>query len=68
LRTRIELLEGQLAWLMDHRPAAEAALLRPGQSLRWLRGMVDWSAQSEALRHNLRALRTATLRIVTRAR
>jgi len=53
LRTRIELLEGQLAWLMDHRPAAEAALLRPGQSLRWLRGMADWSAQSDALRHNL---------------
>jgi predicted Zn finger-like uncharacterized protein len=67
LRTRVEVLEGQLTWLMDHRPAAESALLRPGQSLRWLRGTADWSTQSDALRHNLRALRTATLRIVAAA-
>jgi hypothetical protein len=65
LRTRVEILEDQLAWLMDHRPAAEAALLRPGQSLRWLRGTADWAEQSDILRHNLRALRTAALRIVT---
>jgi phage FluMu protein Com len=67
LRARVEILEGQLAWLMDHRPAAEAALLRPGQSLRWLRGTADWAEQSEILRHNLRAMRTAALRITTTA-
>ena len=68
LAARVELLEKQLEWLMDHRPAAEAALLRPGQKLRWLRGArAVWNGegeQGEILLHNLRALRSAGIKIV----
>jgi hypothetical protein len=76
LPTRVELLEKQLEWLMDHRPAAEASLLRPGQKLRWLRGApTAWSGegdplsghQGEILLHNARALRSAALTIVVTA-
>jgi phage FluMu protein Com len=73
---RVELLEKQLEWLMDHRPAAEASLLRPGQRLRWLRSApVPWTGegeplagvQGEILLHNARALRSAALTIVVTA-
>jgi hypothetical protein len=58
--------------VMDHRPAAEASLLRPGQRLRWMRGApVPWNGQGdpysgpqgEILLHNIRALRSAVLTI-----
>jgi len=76
LPARVELLEQQLEWLMDHRPAAEASLLRPGQRLRWLRSApVPWTGegeplagvQGEILLHNARALRSAALKIVVAA-
>ena len=76
LPARLELLEQQLEWLMDHRPAAEASLLRPGQKLRWLRGApADLDAgddplaepRGETLLHNLRALRTGTIKVAAAA-
>jgi hypothetical protein len=76
LPSRVELLEKQLEWIMDHRPAAEASLLRPGQRLRWLRGApVPWTGdgeplsglQGEVLLHNARALRSAALTIFAAA-
>lgn len=60
MESRIELLERQLEWLMDHRPPAEASLLRPGQRLRWLRGGASGAldeAPFDLLLQNLRALR-----------
>ena len=69
VESRVELLEKQLEWLMDHRPPAEASLLRPGQRLRWLRAgangtaVSDENAQREILLHNLRALRGGAISI-----
>ena len=76
LPARLELLEQQLEWLMDHRPAAEASLLRPGQRLRWFRGApaaLDGAddplagLRGETLLHNLRALRSGAITIVAAA-
>lgn len=76
LPARLELLEQQLEWLMDHRPAAEASLLRPGQRLRWFRGApaaLDGAddplagPRGETLLHNLRSLRSGSIAIVAAA-
>ena len=76
LPARIELLEQQIEWLTDHRPAAEASLLRPGQKLRWLRGAPAASdaggdpfsqPRGETLLHNLRAMRSSAITITAAA-
>lgn len=76
LPSRVELLEKQLEWLMDNRPAAEASLLRPGQKLRWLRSApIAWSGEGEPLPglqgeivlHNARALRSGALTVFAAA-